>query len=543
MPATFRTKLPRLPGVAAFAALQLLGSEAALALQGPLPDILPSGVLRIALPEDEVAARVEALLRLARSSEPEAVSRVIAALVDPTVRIADAAQRACAAFSTPEAVDALLGPLGLQHPDIAVRVRAADALGRVQARMDAARIAAYLPREGNPECVALLGTLERLGASERLSGDLEATAQALQAWLRGKQPDEARGAALVALAALSPTRAERYAATLLRGRPRPLIYGAAIEAAQRYGLREPNSSLERYLRSRDPRVRANVLNMLDWRGDREAVTWLVDFIQREERLGLAWRAVETLRYRTGQTFGLDVEAWRAHVMALPMEWTSSGVLLVEPRGAAQRITVDELAALEPRSDRLALVVHLGVGQSVEDPAPVASAVRNRRVGAAAERRGSGSPLPVSDALLSQALAQLLEHVCRGAEFDILKTVPELTRLHGTLAPHQLEALPDLVAFATAELRSSRSDLRGDLHGALQAALLEPEVDRVLVLARSGGTEGAREDLELIVDEALATQRFRGIVVDVALIDPSPAYAEALGRLARETKGRLLHVSR
>ena len=297
------------------------------------------------------------------------------------------------------------------------------------------------------------------------------------------------------------------------------------------------------MRSRDARVRANVLSMLDWRGDREAVTWLVDFIEREERLGLAWRAVETLRYRTGQTFGLDLEAWRAHVMALPMDWTSTGVIPAEPRGTAQRITVDELAALAPRSDRLALVVHLAAGQSIEDPAPVASAVRNRRVGASAERRGARSQLPVSDALLSQTLAQLLEHLCRGAEFDILRTVPELTRLHGTLAPHRLEALPGLVAFATAELRPSRLDLRGDLHGALQSALLEPEVDRVLVLARSGATRGAREDLELIVDEALATQRFRGIVVDVALIDPNPAYAEALGRLARETKGRLLHVTR
>jgi HEAT repeat protein len=489
--------------------------------QIPLPDRL-EGPLAILLPDDGLLARAVALRALARGGTLEGAAQVVEALADPSPLLADAAVLACGELVQKEGAALLLGPGGLGHPRPEVRMRAATALARTRVPLDSALLGVHLPRKDGVECRLVLGAIEQLVRNGQLRGDLDEAARTIQVWLRGKNSDETRAAALATLGAMSRERAERYAATLLRERPRALIFGAAVECAMRDGLVAPHVELEKQLRSADAAVRSNALRLASWRGDREGLLWLVDALAREERAGLRWRCVELLERNTGQRLGLDATAWRTYVNALPLDWSANSVSLGFDPSAPRAVDLEQLGALQVRSDRFALVVHL------------AQRADANGVSGAPVPRQRARPRLVSEPALLAALDQFLAEVPQGVRLDVVRADADVTRANGHIEVHRVESLPTLSEF----IRSSARVPSGDVHGALQTALMEPQVDRVFFVTRGGAPVGPRVDWGLIVDEALSTLRFRGIVVDVVLIDPTPELLEPLKRLANGSGGRM-----
>lgn len=525
-----RSLAPRLgaAGVLLGRALGLLALGTPAAAQGPAPFPV-GGPLAVVLPEDELLARALELRRWAASGSPADLRRVVEALADPAPLVADTAQLACAALTTTEGVAELLGSRGLQHPSPAVRLRAAEALGRTSARYRAEALEALLPRREDEECRVLLRSVERLAQRGLLDGDVEGAAQWIQTWIRGKYGDETRAAALSAVAAMSRERGARYASAVLRQRPEPFVRGAALEVARALALPEAFLELHASLRAKDARVRAHALRVAAWRGDREALMWLVDVARSDPRLGLRWRAVEALEYLTSAGLGLDADAWAEHVAGLPLDWTAASNRNAQPIGTLRHVSVEELAALEPRTDRGAVVVHLAPAR--EAPAAPWRVTRRDRV-----RPRAVAP-PVEDEDVLDAVHAVLGRFEAGAKVDVFRANARHDRRGRALVPVEAEDHPAFGDFLAAHLPCPE----GDVLGATLAAVRDPEVDRVLLVTRGGPRTGQRVVLDLVVDEVLAACRVRAVAVDVVLIAPAPDAAAALLRLAAATGGRALQV--
>lgn len=507
------------------AALALGPGAAAAAAQH-----LPAPLLPIVLPEDELLQRASSLRRLADSGSREALGEVLDALDDPAPLLADTAQLACRVIDTPEVAQLLLGRLGLQHLDSGVRLRAAEAIGRTGATYRADLFRTLLPRAGNAECRALLVSIEQLALRKQLTGDLDETAQWIQTWIRGKHDDEIRATALATVSAMSSERGARYTASVLRQKPPPMLAASALARGIDFLLPSALTDLQAGLSSPVPTVRAAAIRALGSRGDRESLTWLVDCLQREPRLGLRWRVVEELQYVTGLGLELDATAWRDTVNALPVDWTAAQNRAAVPRDREVPLSLEELAALEPRSDRWVLVTHLAPVVSEESM----SKPTTRRERILAQRRRN-TPIPtVTDGDVLAALSKIMRRLTSDALSDAVVAGAEVQRLGRALVRHSPARVEEMQVFLDEQPRPEA----GDLYGALMAALDTDGVDRVLLVTRGGPRTGRHVDLELIVDLVLRHDRYRHVAIDVVCVDATPP---PLRRLAAESRGRVLRI--
>jgi HEAT repeat protein len=487
-------------------------------------------ILPIVLPEDELLQRASALRRLAESGTLEALGEALGALDDPAPLVADTVQLACAVIDTPEAAKLLLGKLGLQHVDDSVRLRAAEAIGRTGATYRADLFRTLLPRADTAECRALLASIEQLALRRQLTGDLDETAQWIQTWIRGKHDDEMRATALATVSAMSPERGARYTASILRQKPPPMLAASALGRCLDFRLPGALTELQAGLVSPNPTIRAATIRVFDSQADRETVTWLVDCLEREVRLGLRWRAVEALQNVTGLRFELDAPAWRGAVNALALDWTSAEARVAVPRGRESSLSLEELAALEPRSDRWVLVTHFA--PRIVEEAVLQPTTRSERILAQRQR---ATPTPtVTDGDLRSALAALSSRLASDVQSDIVVAGTRVARLGRALAPHT----PARVEQARTFLDEESSSAAGDLYGALMAALDTEGVDRILLVTRGGACTGQHVDLELIVGLLLRHDRFRHVAIDVVFVD---VVLQPLRRLAAESRGRVLQI--
>lgn len=524
-PIDLHRPLRRIAGPALALALCIVPAPA----QHPLGQILP-----ILLPEDELSLRASALRRLAATGTLEALSEVLDALDDPAPLLADTAQLACRAIDTPDAAALLLGRLGLQHADAGVRLRAAEAIGRTRASFRADLFRSLLPRADSAECRALLASIEQLAQRRQLTGDLDETAQWIQTWIRGKHDDEMRAIALATVSAMSAARGARYTASVLDQKAPPQLKASALARCFEFLLPGARTELQACIDSPSAIVRAAAVRVLDSQGDREALTWLVDGMEREPRLGLRWRAVEALQYLTALPIELDPAGWRSAVNALPLDWNASQNRNAVPRGSVTDVSLTELATCEPRSDRWVLVTHLAsvLEEDADQPRP---STRRERI--LAERRRSHPAREVTDGELHAALAEILARVASDALSDVIVAGPRVARLGRAPAAHS----PARVEQAQHLVDDRSSSEAGDLHGALLAALDTDGVDRVMLVTRGGARTGRHVELELIVDLVVRHARFRPVAIDVVLVDTQLAAEVLLRRLAAETRGRVLKV--
>jgi hypothetical protein len=260
------------------------------------------------------------------------------------------------------------------------------------------------------------------------------------------------------------------------------------------------------------------------------MTWLVDCLQREPRLGLRWRAVEALQYMTGLGIELDAAAWRGAVNALAPDWTPAQNKAAIPRERVTSISLQELAAFEPRSDRWVLVTHLAP-RFVEE---VQSRPTTRRERVLAQRQRATQSPKVTDGDLIAALSEISKRLASDALSNVVVAGAQVERLGRLLAPHSPARVEQVQLF----LDEQPPTEAGDLYGALMAALDTEGVDRILLITRDGPCTGRHVDLELIVDLMLRHDRFRHVAIDVVSVDVA---SPPIRRLAAESRGRLLRI--
>ncbi|MEZ6014818.1 MAG: hypothetical protein R3F49_06880 [Planctomycetota bacterium] len=295
------------------------------------------------------------------------------------------------------------------------------------------------------------------------------------------------------------------------------------------------SEVIRAAQSDEPAVRAAAIWHIGSYGSREGLVWAVDVLEREVRAGLAWRAVEALRYLTGQDLGRDAAAWRESIDALPLDWTAAQVRGVTAWGTPVDASVADLTKFDPRSDRLGVVVHLAAPPPAKDERPKPNTRRERVIAA----RGGGtarSTITTDDVL--DALRASFRLAPAAAQVHPIGAGVTAARLSDE--PSSLSALDLDAMFALFEATDTAPE--GDLYAALGAALAVRDVDRILLVTRGGPCGGEHAELELIVDLVLQHAKFRHLVFDVVLVDPPEPSVAQLKRLAEATRGRCLRVT-
>lgn len=521
------------PAPAALAPAALAPAASAASSDDPAVTVR-SLQLKLRSPRPET--RRAAVRALARIGSDEALALLASALADARGQVADEAQLRLLDFRPDRVLEQLSGPDGLRCQDPWVRRRAAEVLGRLRTEVPGKLLLSALDRRDPEVSAAVLVAVERLAAGGRLTGAPAGLQRLVRRTLGSGSADGVRARGLQALCAMDPVACAAALPGLERRAARQTRVSVLVARA-RLSLMDPGSQpdlcerIRGALADEDPAVRAAAA-ALAGRGfaDHGVVSSLVDRLEAEPRPAVAASVARALRAATGLKHGTHVRAWRHAVgEELGPGWLPSftarvpelGSLGEDPardraggRMGAATVASTPLGALEPMSDRLAILVDFSGSLWNERPD---GTTRKERLD------------PEVDGLLGRLLPE---------------TELYLAAFTGDLHPFT----PAPVRATRARVRDARSFFRrarmrgkGDAYLALLAALEHPAIDRVLLVTDGAPTGGRRWNVEVIVDRLLERTRFRPVTFDVVLHGAGRGARRRWGRLAERTGGRLVVV--
>ncbi|MEM9380564.1 MAG: hypothetical protein AAGB93_11495 [Planctomycetota bacterium] len=457
--------------------------------------------------------RRRTVTKLAALRGERAMELVLGALDDPSAEVADEAQLRVVAFEPEGVVDELLGKAGLRSKDRWIRLRAAEALGRMGGPVDAERLVRAFDRRDPEVLGATLWTLERLAEREALAGDPAKVVKKLDPFLTRRARDGVRAAALQALVRVDPGAA-RQAIERLRNVEDRRTACSVLEAAATLDPARAQGMLERAAAAEDPGVRAKAIEILARAARRQTLDVLVARLRAEPRPAIRGRLVAALRWLTGFRHGDKPDAWAHTVRSLPANWKASDVKNAYVASGRNEGTVAEIRRLQPGSDRLAILVDFsGSLWNVKE-----DGMRRKD-------------------LVDPEVVGLLERLDQNGSFFLVPFTGE---------PHPMTDEPiDATAFhvrkAQRFFRSATMRGKGNVYDAIDLALSFDSVDRILVMTDGAPTGGRRWNLELMVPLLLERTRFRPVTFDFVLFDAPAGLARRWEQLAERTGGRSLAV--
>lgn len=460
-------------------------------------------------------ARARAVRRLAELGTADAWELVVEALESEEPQVADQAQLVLGGLEDARWRKRLLGRDGLGHGDPWVRLRVAEAFGRMSAPVDGEALArAIQPREVELSRT-LCGALERAADAGTLAGDRERMARAVSACL-GRRVDARLAAdALAARIALGgPDVEEARTAALTDGRD--LLRAAAIASlVDTSGASRGGSAARVGLRDESPAVRRAAIDALVRGGDRTAARALVERLESEPRLRLRERLVAALQGLSGLRYRDDPRPWRRWSDALAEDWRAGTTAPDPVAPAAAGATRTSLASLPLRSDRIAVLVDFS--------------------GSLWAEREDGR---TRKELLDVEIGRLLERLPETAEFNVIPYATEPDPWRDALVP----ATRRNVREAARDFERCRLNGKGNVWDAALVALADPRVDTLLVVTDGAPTGGHRWNLALLTDLLVRERRWSGVVVDSVLIDASARLQRRWRELAARTGGTSVAVS-
>ncbi len=466
------------------------------------------------LREDLGAARPEtrkaAVKALAKLGTRDAYVVMLAALEDREGIVADEAQIRAADANDARQLEDLCGKAGLRSREDGVAARAAEALGRATIPIEARALERGFLGLNDEAARMLCWSIERAAAARRITGDLEALAQRLDAFADGRAAPEARGAALLALRFLDTRAAETRAREFAVARE-PALRCAALLAARDWTEIAATQFGAALAADSEPCVRAGAIELLARTTGRDAALALVDRLEREDRERLRWRILVHLRALSGADHGFDAAAWRA--------WARQrdGAVTTGPErgGGPVGDTRVALAGLPLVSDRVAFLIDLSGSMW---GTKVAGRTRKEIV----------------DAELSKALLALP----RSARFNVVPYASEAFAWEKRLVP----AEPAQVRRAIGDFERCRRSGRGNVWAGIEAALADPDLDAIVVLTDGVPTGGPHGDFDLMVALLLERNRFRNVAFDSILVDAPRGKIPGWSGLASASGGRSTTVA-
>ena len=456
----------------------------------------------------EAGRRHAAVRELAALDARAAWEHVLAALADPEPEVADGAQLALARVRDPEVLEGWLGRAGLGAREPAVRLRAAEALGRVGVELDVERLAGRVDTRDPEGARMLLWSIERLARAGRAGGDRAEAVRSVAKVARTQRDPELAGAALLALAALDHFASEPLVVDALAARD-PVTRCAGVAAAGGWVERDLVEVARGALADPDARVRCQALENLERVGTKAAVMAIVEHLEVERRERLRWRMLGFLRGASGLEHGFEAGAWRAWAATIEGPCRTG-----ERRGPVLGDTRVVFAGMPMVSDRVAFLIDFS------------GSMWGTKVGGRTRKE-------IVDGKVREALGALPE----GTAFNLVpyESVPRPWR--EGLVPSSRGN----VARAIEDFEKARWSGRGDFDAAARWALRDPEVDTVVVLTDGVPTGGERWDLELMFELLLEANRFRKVAFDAVLVDCPRGRVGRWERLAQGSGGRVTSV--
>ncbi|QDV06870.1 hypothetical protein Poly30_23870 [Planctomycetes bacterium Poly30] len=459
--------------------------------------------LRSVLADGTSEQRRSAIEYLAAYGGSEALDLVADALGDPDPYVADEAQLQVTEFGADGALKLLLGRRGIGSRDRRVRLRAAEAIGRIYEPVDAETVLSRVRDKDVELAMTLLWSLERLIERDSITGKKERTIKSVRMRTGRGDNDRIRARAMQVLSLLDPYDGA-ISADNLRVDCGLETAACLMDTFQRLQPVGYLGALHRGLEHENPAVRLRAIDVLLRKlAIRPTLDAFVHRLENEPRAAIRRRLVEGLQLFTGEPLEDAPAEWRAYVSALPSAWSSGDAprLPIPPQKVAGGM--DVLTTLEPESDRLAIL--LDVSQSLW--------------------AGTSSELNLLD-LITPEIERLLGRVDQSGTFYLL---PFGDRPH-PWSECPVEASAANVEAALAYLRTGlaarTSKSEGcNLHAAIEAALAHQDIDRIVVITGSSFYVGEHANVPLMVKLFEERTRFRPAIFDFVLLgvtEPGPA---------------------
>ena len=460
------------------------------------------------LKDGEERNRRTAVQELAKLDTDEAWELVLDALRDPEPMVADEAQLVLGDSANADVRDALLGKAGIGARDALVRLRAAEALGRIELELDPSSVLKKL-KDKDPEVRrTLLWTIERQALAGRLVRGKRDQAlldalEKLQA--RDKDPG-VRAAAWMALHAFDPEGdAERFE-RLERDQPVELRCATVRSQLDE----EPElKTIVSWTRSPEQAVRSLAITALAEGGTTEHVAALIEHLPKERNRRLAWAIVGHLQELSGKKHGLDPRPWQAWSEGLSAGWTPG-----KPRRDAREVGNRSVAfaGMPVLSEYLVILVDFS--------------------GSLWEERDGKTRKEAVDV----ELRRLLEALPETTYFNLVPYTNEPIPWKDVLTPATKKNVADALDF----FEGCKASGKGNAWDALSLAFDHKGVDTVVILTDGAPSGGTRWNLGLMADLVAEKNRFRGVALDALLVDAGglKRYWE---RICRDSGGRVLAV--
>ncbi len=513
---------------------------------------------RAQLEDDSGAERPEkrrrAVRDLAQIGDAQAWELVIDALADHEPEVADEAQLALGDLVDGGLLRQLCGTRGLRSRDEWVRLRVAEALGRMGIEVDAKYLLRALERRAPQLTRTLLWSVERLARTGHLGGELRDVLHELQDWSQRRGDGGVRASALSAWLAVAialplgeTRRGHSVLGEVLEGIEgalkdrEPKLRSAGLQAWESLRVRvcphgdDAGPELKRLVTCdpliaalADPEVlvRASAAQLIGLRPGKRRLLALTERLAVEQRSALQWRAVAILRASTGRLHRADPRPWRDYLRGLDDGWepadldASTGMVRGGGRdgGQGQNRGLGEktvaLAGLPLLSDRVCVLVDFSGSLWHERPDG-----RTRKE------------------LVDEHMRDLLVSLPADCRFNIIPYTGEPHPWRDSL----VVAARPTVRKAIDDFEDCRKRGRGNVFDAVLLALEDPDVDTVLVLTDGAPTGGQRWNLDLMIDLLVEECRYRRVAIDSIIVDARKGLQDRWRRLAELTGGRSIAI--
>ena len=444
-------------------------------------------------------------------------------LSDPNSRVADSAQlRLGGAPASAQLLDLLESRSGLGSRSAICRVRVAQALGAMPGEVPARLLERALKDKEPRVRGALAAALEQRSSSGSTSisgaaADLKRLLKALNRVATRDRDLRTRAAGLLALVAFAEAQGigesdAREAISDALKSDEPLLVSAAIHAsAERLSLADLEGVLWAKRSGHAPFMAAVLA--LQARADRESAQLLIRRLGDEEaplRPAAAWGIVRALREVSGLSIAGSAKRWRQWGDQLP----AGQITPVERRPTTEDgPTTTALYGLKIRGDRVAFLVDMSGSMWVDH---------------------QGAPRKEA---VDVELERTLRALPPTARFDV---VP-YSKLPAPWRGELVDATPKNIERAVKAFRGCGLKGVGDLWGALESVLVDPEVDTVVILTDGAPSGGDRWNIELMGRLLGDEKRLRHVDIQMVLFGSGKGLKRRWTEVVDDLGGSVLSI--
>ena len=481
-----------------------------LATFGGVSSTQDTGELERELRSSRDTDRRKAVQALAKLGTPDAWELVLGALDDHEPMVADEAQLQLAKVQGEEVLELVFGKKGLGSRDALVRLRVAEALGRMEGAFDFDLFGRPLKDKDARVRRALLWSVERIGARDGFDDSRSAGQSAYRMFGSDKDPG-VRAAALMAAFAIEELSDEVLGKAL--GDRDPPCRSAGILLAGGLDIDRALHIVLQGCGDEDRGVRTVAAEVLGGMPDRRAALALVDRLEQESSLRLRWRIVELLQTMSGKKHRLDPRPWRAWAEGLAPDWNG------EASGPTARTGHGEVSAafagLPILSERVVFLIDLS--------------------GSVWDERSDGR---TRKSLIDVELRKALEALGEDDHFNVIPYTSKPIPWKKGLVP----AKASNVAKALKWFEGRKDSGTGNFWDAAMLAMEDGETDSIIVLTDGAPSGGRRWNLLLMKELFREHNRFRRLALDAVIADRSGFLVEQWAEMCAASGGRMIQIS-